>query len=411
MAKTTRPVLLERWQRLDPPERALLQVLAVADEPLNQTVLLGLCIRAGLARHDPATGKPPASLSPRLRRLRDAGLIGADNRMWRTDRRGGGPRPVRRHRDPDHPGRRSAGAVGAARRQQGRQTAAAKALPTPRCALPGHRCRGPQRTCRAERRAPSLGRDKATACHRTRRELRLALVGGEDRDLDLLIDTLRRRPASRALQRPGDRPGQQSLRPGLVRQPARPRARPCANPPPPHPPSTRWSPTRNPWPSACGRSCAPPCRRTNGWMLYHLALRLILAGRTGEEGKKAQSWWMRLSALTGGYTFGFGGWIALVEGRLAAALDLFAADLKELRRRQRKRTIFFTSHAAPFALLALREAGDAASLDKAASTSTRPCAPTGVLRSWTRPCMRSRPCSTTGRTPRARPGPPGPLCR
>ena len=70
MAETTRPVLLERWQRLDPPERALLQVLAVADEPLNQTVLLGLCIRAGLARHDPATGKPPASLSPRLRRLR-----------------------------------------------------------------------------------------------------------------------------------------------------------------------------------------------------------------------------------------------------------------------------------------------------------------------------------------------------
>ena len=79
MAETTRAVLEKRLERLSPLERSILQVLAVADEPLNQTVLLGLCTRAGIPTHDPATNKPLTSLSPQLRRLRDLGLIGTNN--------------------------------------------------------------------------------------------------------------------------------------------------------------------------------------------------------------------------------------------------------------------------------------------------------------------------------------------
>ncbi len=209
---------------------------------------------------------------------------------------------------------------------------------------------------------PFLGRDKATACRRTRRELRLALVGGEERDLDQLIDTLRHYcqppgtftdPVVSLINNPFDPAWCASL-------PARRQAllirRLLTH--------AFYALESDQEPLALGlrpelRAALPADERLE--LLYHLALRLILAGRTGE----AQRLVDELSALTGGYTFGFGGWIALVEGRLAAALDLFAADLKELRRRQRKRTIFFTSHAAPFALLALLRAGDAASLDMA----------------------------------------------
>ena len=60
MAETTRAVLEKRLERLSPLERSILQVLAVADEPLNQTVLLGLCTRAGIPTHDPA----PINRSP-----------------------------------------------------------------------------------------------------------------------------------------------------------------------------------------------------------------------------------------------------------------------------------------------------------------------------------------------------------
>ena len=364
MAETTRPVLLERWQRLDPAERALLQVLAVADEPLNQTVLLGLCIRAGLARHDPATGKPPASLSPRLRRLRDAGLIGADNRiseqivevvvraLFADTETLITPAP------PVQPAQLALPAASRGGKRPPPKPSQPPAVPLSQAIVAAVRSALPE----PRGVHPFLGRDKATACHRTRRELRLALVGGEDRDLDLLIDTLRRHcqpavpysdPVIALVNNPFDPAWCASLparRQALLIRRLLTHAFYALEP--------------DQEPLALGlrpelRAALPADERLD--LLYHLALRLILAGRTGE----AQRLVDELSALTGGYTFGFGGWIALVEGRLAAALDLFAADLKELRRRQRKRTIFFTSHAAPFALLALLRAGDAASLDKA----------------------------------------------
>ena len=363
MAETTRAVLEKRLERLSPLERSILQVLAVADEPLNQTVLLGLCTRAGIPTHDPATNKPLTSLSPQLRRLRDLGLIGTNNliseqivevvvrALFADTETLVTPTP------PVQPAQLKLPAASKGRKNPP-PTPQPPAVPLAQAIVAAVRSALPE----PKGMHPFLGRDKATACRRTRRELRLALVGGEERDLDQLIDTLRHYcqppgtftdPVVSLINNPFDPAWCASLparRQALLIRRLLTHAFYALEP--------------DQEPLALGlrpelRAALPADERLE--LLYHLALRLILAGRTGE----AQRLVDELSALTGGYTFGFGGWIALVEGRLAAALDLFAADLKELRRRQRKRTIFFTSHAAPFALLALLRAGDAASLDMA----------------------------------------------
>ena len=363
MAETTRAVLEKRLERLSPLERSILQVLAVADEPLNQTVLLGLCTRAGIPLRDPTTNKPPTSLSPQLRRLRDLGLIGTNNliseqivevvvrALFADTETLVTPTP------PVQPAQLKLPAASKGRKNPP-PTPQPPAVPLAQAIVAAVRSALPE----PKGMHPFLGRDKATACRRTRRELRLALVGGEERDLDQLIDTLRHYcqppgtftdPVVSLINNPFDPAWCASLparRQALLIRRLLTHAFYALEP--------------DQEPLALGlrpelRAALPADERLE--LLYHLALRLILAGRTTE----AQGLVDELSALTGGYTFGFGGWIALVEGRLAAALDLFAADLKELRRRQRKRTIFFTSHAAPFALLALVRAGDAASLDMA----------------------------------------------
>ena len=363
MAETTRAVLEKRLERLSPLERSILQVLAVADEPLNQTVLLGLCTRAGIPTHDPATNKPLTSLSPQLRRLRDLGLIGTNNliseqivevvvrALFADTETLVTPTP------PVQPAQLKLPAASKGRKNPP-PTPQPPAVPLAQAIVAAVRSALPE----PKGMHPFLGRDKATACRRTRRELRLALVGGEERDLDQLIDTLRHYcqppgtftdPVVSLINNPFDPAWCASLparRQALLIRRLLTHAFYALEP--------------DQEPLALGlrpelRAALPADERLE--LLYHLALRLILAGRTTE----AQRLVDELSALTGGYTFGFGGWIALVEGRLAAALDLFAADLKELRRRQRKRTIFFTSHAAPFALLALVRVGDAASLDMA----------------------------------------------
>ena len=364
MAETTRAVLEKRLERLSPLERSILQVLAVADEPLNQTVLLGLCTRAGIPLHDPATNKPPTSLSPQLRRLRDLGLIGTNNliseqivevvvrALFADTETLVTPTP------PVQPAQLALPAASRGGKRSPPKPSPPPAVPLSQAIVAAVRSTLPE----PKGMHPFLGRDKATACQRTRRELRLALVGGEERDLDQLIDTLRHYcqppgtftdPVVSLINNPFDPAWCATLsaqRQALLIRRLLTHAFYALEP--------------DQEPLALGlrpelRAALPADERLE--LLYHLALRLILAGRTGE----AQRLVDELSALTGGYTFGFGGWIALVEGRLAAALDLFAADLKELRRRQRKRTIFFTSHAAPFALLALLRAGDAASLDMA----------------------------------------------
>ena len=363
MAETTRAVLEKRLERLSPLERSILQVLAVADEPLNQTVLLGLCTRAGIPLCDPTTNKPPTSLSPQLRRLRDLGLIGTNNliseqivevvvrALFADTETLVTPTP------PVQPAQLKLPAASKGRKNPP-PTPQPPAMPLAQAIVAAVRSALPE----PKGMHPFLGRDKATACRRTRRELRLALVGGEERDLDQLIDTLRHYcqppgtftdPVVSLINNPFDPAWCATLsaqRQALLIRRLLTHAFYALEP--------------DQEPLALGlrpelRAALPADERLE--LLYHLALRLILAGRTTE----AQGLVDELSALTGGYTFGFGGWIALVEGRLAAALDLFAADLKELRRRQRKRTIFFTSHAAPFALLALLRAGDAASLDMA----------------------------------------------
>ena len=363
MAETTRAVLEKRLERLSPLERSILQVLAVADEPLNQTVLLGLCTRAGIPTHDPATNKPLTSLSPQVRRLRDLGLIGTNNliseqivevvvrALFADTETLVTPTP------PVQPAQLKLPAASKGRKNPP-PTPQPPAVPLAQAIVAAVRSALPE----PKGMYPFLGREKTTACRRTRRELRLALVGGEERDLDQLIDTLRHYcqppgtftdPVVSLINNPFDPAWCATLsaqRQALLIRRLLTHAFYALEP--------------DQEPLALGlrpelRAALPADERLE--LLYHLALRLILAGRTGE----AQRLVDELSALTGGYTFGFGGWIALVEGRLAAALDLFAADLKELRRRQRKRTIFFTSHAAPFALLALLRAGDAASLDMA----------------------------------------------
>jgi len=94
-------------------------------------------------------------------------------------------------------------------------------------------------------------------------------------------------------------------------------------------------------------------------LLSNLVARLILGGRL----KDAQR---IIPEIEGGqFTGGLLGWVRLVEGKNAEAIELFDSDLKELRRRLGKRNINFSGMAGLFYVLALLKAQDEALLKRA----------------------------------------------
>ncbi len=87
-------------------------------------------------------------------------------------------------------------------------------------------------------------------------------------------------------------------------------------------------------------------------LLSNLASRLIMGGRLNE----AQEIIVEIEGRD--YTGGLMGWLRFVEGKNSEALELFEADLKELRRRRAKRNINFSGFRGLFYVLALLKSGD-----------------------------------------------------
>ncbi|MGA7874018.1 MAG: HEAT repeat domain-containing protein, partial [Desulfoferrobacter sp.] len=93
-------------------------------------------------------------------------------------------------------------------------------------------------------------------------------------------------------------------------------------------------------------------------LLYYLAARLIMGGRL-EEARKI------IPQIEGpDYTGGLMAWLRFVQGKNDAAIALFEADLKELRRRVGKRNINFSGITGLFYILALLKTEDGSLLKK-----------------------------------------------
>jgi hypothetical protein len=377
-----RDTLLEKVNQLSPLELSVLQVLAVVAEPVTHNTVREISIKAGLSLHDETDSTPLPSLAPQLRRLKDLQLVDANNQINETIHESIARQlfadtqtRITPPAAPKEPERR-------ATNRSGFKTRAPKPLPLP-TSIPL-----PQAVVDAVRAvlpAPASlaylnGQRLTSACRRTFRELRIALLEGKDRYLDDLttalfthcqVQTGTFNPLVRLLNNPFDAPWFRTLPP--ERQ-------------------TRYLAqifTHTFYTLETDREslslALEPALRTavsseaRVELVYNLIIRLILGGQTAharlliEEIGRSD---------TQHYSFGFSGCIALLEGQLDKALELFAADLKELRLRQRKRTLFFGGDAAPFFLLALLRKGDADSLNKAAvylDQAMRRCQPLSFM--------------------------------
>ncbi|ADW17087.1 SNF2-related protein [Desulfobulbus propionicus DSM 2032] len=362
-----RAKLLEQINRLSPLERSVLYVLAVAAEPVANATVCTLCTQAGLPLNDETDGPPLTSLAPQLRRLRTLGLIDEHNlinelivevvvrRLFADKQSTITPLPqtVETAKKRVIPNR------------SGVKTRAPKPQPLP---VPVFLAWSIITAVRSVLPAPTtsysfMGRQLTAACSRTQRELRIALYYGDDASsLAALTDTLLSHccehqpfihPLVRLVANPFDPVWCTTLPAARQIQlltlilshsffylEAEPEA----------------------WKLACDpalRAAASPGDRVT--LLYYLIHQHILSGQTAQARQCIEE--MRRD--TANYAFGFGGWIALIEGRIDEALELFESDLKELRKRQRKRAALLSSDLTPFFLLALLRKGDAASLGKA----------------------------------------------
>ena len=362
-----RDTLLKKVAQLSPVELCVLQVLAVVAEPITNSTVREICLKAGLPLHDETDGTPLSSLTPQLRRLRTFHLADENNqineaihesiaRQLFADTQSRVTPPAA----PKEPEKRVTN-------RSGVKTRAPKPLPLP-VSIP--LAQAIVDAVRAVLPAPASmyylnGQRLASACRRTHRELRIALLADDALRLEDLTATLFTHchvqtgvvsPLVQLLTNPFDAAWFRTL-----------------------PPERQTSCLAHIFThtfyalEADGEALAlalePALRAAVSSddrveLVYNLIIRLILGGQTASARLLLEE---IVRSDTANYSFGFGGCIALFEGQLDKALQLFDADLRELRRRQRKRTLFFAGDAAPFFLLALLRKGDADSLNKAAT--------------------------------------------
>jgi len=377
-----RDTLLKKIAQLSPLELSVLQVLSVVAEPVTNSTVREICLKAGLPLHDETGNTPLPSLAPQLRRLRALHLADENNQIDEAIHESIARRlfadtqtRVTPPAAPKEPEKRVTN-------RSGVKTRAPKPLPLP-VSIP--LAQAVVDAVRAVLPAPASmyylnGQRLASACRRTLRELRIALLAGEGQRLDDLTTTLLTHcpmqtnfvdPLVRLLTNPFDTTWFRTLPP--ERQ-SRYLAHIFSH--------TFYALEADG--EALTLALDPTLRAAVSSdarveLAYNLIVRLILGGQTTHARQLIEE---MCHNDTGNYAFGFGGCLALIEGRLEEALLLFDADLKELRRRQRKRTLFFASDAAPFFLLALLRKGDADSLNKAVTyldQATRRCQPLSFM--------------------------------
>jgi len=323
-------LLLEQVDRLSEPECLVFHILALADEPLIPTALLQVCTEAGMIPRNTSTGKPVRSLSPYQANLRVGELLTEKNVVDPIVQE-----PVVRRLYTDQPDR---------------ARTLARAI---RTVLPV-----------AAFRIYLSQREQISICHRIRRDLRLALMEGNNSGIETGLDLLRQRcssldgfehPLIPILCSPFD-PAWFATLPPLwqIR-------------------FLSWILSNSGWhlttyPGVTDYALNPPALpatvppEERVAFTHNLITHLLLAARIADARRLLTE---VLCPLTGNFSAGLSGWLALIEGRPEDAVAAFEADLKELRQRQRKRTLFFHDWPAPFFLLALLRRGDAGSLAKA----------------------------------------------
>lgn len=358
--QTVREALQERTEHLSPMETALLQLLAVVAEPVDHDTLIDIYRKTGLSFPD-ETGGPVRTLLPQLRRLRIFKLISPTNvvheaieeiivRLVFAD--------TKTKVFPPAPASSDASS------RRGRKSTAPKTQPVP---APVSLATALVRTVRLALPAPSTywspAGKKTTVCPRYLREMRIALHEKDAQRLEASYNalytycdtrSLKVNPLVRLVHNPFDGAWFSTL-------PAEWQVRLL---------SLIFSNTITRFDSdneALAYALNPALRAglSNEWrapFTYNLAVRLILGGHIGQARRLLDE--MVLSQ-TKSDSFGLYGWIAFLEGHLEESLKSFEADLKELRRRQNRRNIFFSGLGGFFFILALLRKGDADSLRKA----------------------------------------------
>jgi len=76
-----RDTLLKKIAQLSPLELSVLQVLSVVAEPVTNSTVREICLKAGLPLHDETGNTPLPSLAPQLRRLRALHLADENNQI------------------------------------------------------------------------------------------------------------------------------------------------------------------------------------------------------------------------------------------------------------------------------------------------------------------------------------------
>lgn len=370
-----RTVLLECLGQLNPTEKLLLQILAVAAEPLNIDMVLLLLSRIRLSDAEAGTDAPTLlTLKPILQRLRKCELIGSNNlinpllvdvlvrkvfadtttkvvlqqaiqaKQQKLLPLRGGTTKTRHPKAPSLPA-----AVGLS---QGIVSTVRSLLPTSNYL---YSLKGSQLT---------------TACHRVLRELRLAVCGEDDTVIAVLHEHLLN--SCHSMLQTGDEAKVDPLV-QMVNNPFDPEW--MVRLPPvrrfvllahllnhaffnlqQHPPAMQLAG------DATFLAQLPP--RAQRDLQFHLLLQLMQIGKLPLARQMISQ-----MEQTGndGYDGGYPAWIALLSGQPQQALSLYEQALKQFRRLSGKRTHFLPNTAGTFFILALLRQGDVASLNKAAT--------------------------------------------
>ncbi len=360
-----RETLLEQMESLSPPELSALQVLAIAAEPLTHNALLDICRNAGLPLKKTPDATPVPTLLPQVQRLKSLHLIDDHSLVNEVILE-----VIARRVFADKQSRvvPILPAEKAQKKLAGRWVPKSQ-KPKPRpLPVPVPLAKAIVDAVRAALPAPSsffhlTGLRLVSACNRTLRELRIALLDGNSQQLEhctriLLNDCTAQTgsidPLVRLLNNPFDAAWFGTLSPIMQTRLL----------------SRIFNHTffnLEPDGEALELALVPALRGAvpaddRLRFTFDLIIRLLLGGEPAQARQLLDE--IERQA-TNAYTFGFTGWIALIEGRLEDSLNLFTADLKEFRRQQRKRTLFFSNLAAPFFILALLRKGDADSLKQA----------------------------------------------
>ncbi|MDD2465048.1 MAG: DEAD/DEAH box helicase [Desulfobulbus sp.] len=366
--------LLQKVDQLSPLELGVLQVLAVADEPLNAATALTLCTDSGLlAAAASQNSAPITSLTPQLRRLKKLDLIGEGNQVNECIievivRRIFADTQTRLTPPP----RQEATRKKITPNRSGTQTRTPKIQKLPLSVPLAHAIVEAVQTLLPVPNAIYYlrGTQLTTACRRKLRELRLTLVDPKKILLDDLVDELTQHclptsvsvaeafvdPVVRIVNTPFDPAWIQSLpaeRQAMILK------RIFIN--------SYYSQEDDQQALELALDPERLKQMSKGMrveLTFQLVVRLILGGRLDAAQELLRS--MR-QEVTGDYDFGLSAWITLLGGNVQEAISLFGSELKELRQRQGKRNLFLNNLTGPYFIFALLQQGDLASLKQAAT--------------------------------------------